>query len=253
MRLRPAMAAALTSLALAPLGAAVGGCESTRAQADRFAQEGDRAFAARGLSVGAVNRDVQVLERAVVHDANGAAAIVVLRNRGSRALADVPIALAVKGAGGKVLWRNDAAGLEPGLTHAALLAPGQTVTWVNDQLLLDPGARPAGLGARVGAGDPAPANAGRLQIDVEGAKLEGDPASGVTVVARAVNRSAVEQDDLVIAAVARRDGKLVAAGRAIVPRLRANDGERFQVFFVGDPRDAEIEFDAQPSTLGGAR
>ena len=165
----------------------------------------------------------------------------------------MPIALAVRDRHGRVLWRNDAPGLEQGLTHAALLAPGQTVTWVNDQVLLAGGARAAALGARVGAGDPAPPTAERLAISVEDARLEGDPTSGVTAVASAVNRSGVAQRDLVIAAVARRGGSVVAAGRALVPNLKANDRERFQVFFIGDPRGAELSFDAQPSTLGGAR
>jgi len=216
-------------------------------------QHATRAFPFVSLSVRAANRDVQLLERAVVSDANGTAAVVVLRNRGARALADVPIAVAVKDAHGKALWRNDAPGLEAGLTHAALLAPGETVTWVNDQVLLAGGAKPASLGAKAGAGDPAPPTASRLAIDVEDAQLEGDPTSGVTVVARAVNRTDVDQRNLVIAAVARRGGKLVAAGRAIVPNLKAGGHERFQVFFVGDPRGAELDFDAQPSTLGGAR
>jgi hypothetical protein len=230
------------ALALLPLAVASSGCSSTRAQAAKFTQEGDRAFAAHGLRVGNANRDVTLLQREVVSDPNGTAAVVVLKNTGSRALQDVPIALAVKGAHDKVLWRNDAP-----------LAPGETVTWVNDQILLAGGARPTGLGAKVGAGEPAPPTATRLAIDVQDARIEGDPASGVTVVARAVNSSSVDQHDLVIAAVARRGGKLVAAGRAIVPQLRANDHERFQVFFIGDPRNAELSFDAQPSTLGGAR
>ena len=240
------------ALALLPTVLASTGCSSTRAQAAKFTAGGDRAFAARGLRVGAANRDVQVLERSVISDANGTAAVVVLKDRGARALADVPVALAVKDARGTVLWRNDAPGLEPGLTHVALLSPGQTVTWVNDQVLID-GGRPAALGAKAGAGDPAPPTAARLDIVVQDARLEGDPASGVTAVASAVNRSSVDQRDLVIAAVARRGGKLVAAGRAIVPQLRANGRERFQVFFIGDPRDAELSFDAQPSTLRGAR
>lgn len=246
----PLMAAAL---ALLPLAVASSGCSSTRAQAAKFTQEGGRAFTAHGLRVGNANRDVQLLEREVVSDANGTAAVIVLKSTGAQALGDVPIALAVKDAHGKVLWRNDAPGLEPGLTHAALLAPGETVTWVNDQVLIPGGGRPAALGAKVGAGDPAPPTATRLAIEVQDARLEGDPASGVTAVARAVNRSDVDQHDLVIAAVARRGGKLVAAGRAIVPQLRANGHERFQVFFIGDPRGAELSFDAQPSTLGGAR
>ena len=255
--MRPArpLCAMAAALALLPSALAGSGCSSTRAQAAKFTQQGDRAFAVRGLRVRAANRDVQLLERTVISDADGTAAVVVLRDRGGRALADVPFALAVKDAHGRVLWRNDAPGLEPGLTHVALLAPGQTVTWVNDQVLIapPPAPRPAALGAKVGAGDPAPPTAARLDIAVQDARLEGDPASGVTAVASAVNRSDVDQRDLVIAAVARRGGRVVAAGRAIVPALRAHGHERFQVFFVGDPRGAELQFDAQPSTLGGAR
>ncbi len=246
------IAAMATVLALLPAALAASGCESTRAQAEQMTQQGDRAFAAKGLRVGAANRDVEIVERAVVSDVNGAAAVVVLRNRGGRALADVPLAIAVRGAGGSVLWRNDAPGLEEGLTHAALLPAGRTVTWVNDQILL-PGGRPASLAAKAGAGEPAPAGAAAVDIAVVDPRLEGDPTSGVTVLARAVNGSSVPQENLVIAAVARRGGRVVAAGRAIVPRLRANDAERFQVFFIGDPRGAELTFDAQPSTLGGAR
>jgi hypothetical protein len=241
------------ALALLPSALAGSGCSSTRAQAAKYVAGGSRAFTARGLRVGAANRDVQLVERSVIGDANGAAAVVVLKNRGAQALADVPIALAVKDAHGTVLWRNDAPGLEEGLTHVALLAPGQTVTWVNDQILLDGGAKPAALGVKPGAGRPAPPTAARLDIAVEDARLEGDPASGVTAVATVVNRSGVAQDNLVIAAVARQGGTLVAAGRAIVPVLRATGRERFQVFFVGDPRGAALSFDAQPSTLGGAR
>lgn len=239
-------------LALLPLAGAAGGCESSRAQAERFAQGGDKAFAAKGLRVGETNRSVRVIERAVVSDANGTAVVAVLRNLGSRPLVDVPVALAVRSGRGQVLARNDAPGLEDGLTHAALLPPGEAVAWVNDQVQVA-GGRPATVKVRVGAGEPASVAAAAVDIRVEGAQLEGDPTSGVTVVARAVNRSRVAQQNLVIAGVARRGGKVVAAGRAIVPRLRANDRERFQIFFIGDPRGAELSFDAQPSTLGGAR
>jgi len=236
------------TLALASLAAAAGGCSTTREQAAKFTQGGGRAFTAKGLSVTRANRAVSVLERAVVRDANGTAAVAVLRNRGGRALADVPVAIAVRGARGGVLWRNDAPGLEPGLTHAALLAPGRAATWVNDQIQLASG-RPGAVAVRVGAGEPAPPGAAALRIAVEGAHLEGDPASGVTAVATARNGSGVAQHDLVVAAVARRGGRVVAAGRAILPQLKAHGHARFQVFFIGDPRGAALQFDAQPSTL----
>jgi hypothetical protein len=244
--IRPRPLAIAATLALLSLTAA--GCSSTREQAAKFTQGGNAAFTAKGLRVNATNRSVKVIERAVVTDANGTAAVVVLKNAAAQPLADVPIAIAVQTAKRKVVWRNDAPGLEPGLTHAALLAPGQTVTWVNDQVQPSAG-KPAAVTARVGAGSPIAPSAQSVRIDVAGAHLEGDPASGVTAVARATNASDVPQKDLVIAAVARKDGRIVAAGRAIVPLLKAHDHQRFQVFFIGDPRGAELSFDAQPSTL----
>jgi hypothetical protein len=227
---------------------ALPGCESTREQAAKFAQEGNKAFQAKGVSVTAQNRSVKVLERTVVGDANGAAAVVVVRNTGSRALAAVPIAISVRDAGGKVLWRNDAPGLEPGLTHIALLAPGQTVTWVNDQVQAA-GGKPASVVATVGAGQPAPAAAAGVQVTIGKATLEGDPVSGVTAGGQVVNGSAIAQPNLVVAGVARSGGKIVAAGRAIVPQLAAHGHARFQVYFIGDPRGGQLQLAAQPATF----
>jgi hypothetical protein len=237
------MAATLvTALALA-------GCESTREQAAKFAQQGSKAFQAKGVSVTTQSRAVKVLERTVVSDANGAAAVVVVRNAGSQALAAVPIAISVRDARGKVLWRNDQPGLEPGLTHIALIAPGQTVTWVNDQVQAAGGGRPASVAAIVGAGQPAPAGATGVHVTVGAAALEGDPVSGVTAGGQVVNGSAIDQPNLVVAAVARSGGKIVAAGRAIVPLLKAHGHERFQAYFIGNPRGAQLQLAAQPATF----
>jgi hypothetical protein len=224
------------------------GCESTREQAAKFAQEGSRAFQAKGVQVTTQSRSVRVLSRAVVTDANGTAAVVVLRNAGSQALAAVPIAISVRDAHGKVVWRNDAPGLEAGLTHVALIAPGQTVTWVNDQVQAA-GGRPASVAAVVGAGQPAPAGATGVRVTIGATTLEGDPVSGVTARGQVVNDSAVRQPNLVVAAVARRGGKVVAAGRAIVPLLKAHGHERFQAYFIGDPRGAQLQLAAQPRSF----
>jgi hypothetical protein len=235
------MAATLALLALP-------GCESTREQAAKFAQQGSKAFQAKGLQVTRQSRDVRVLERTVVSDANGTAAVVVLRNTGTRALAEVPIAISVRDARGKVVWRNDAPGLESGLTHVALIAPGQTVTWVNDQVQ-PVGGKPASVAATVGAGQPAPANAMGVHMTVGTASLQGDPVSGVTAGGQVTNGSSIDQPNLVVAAVARNGGKIVAAGRAIVPLLKAHGHDRFQVYFIGNPTGAQLQLAAQPATF----
>ena len=230
------------------LALALAGCESTREQAAKFAQQGSKAFQAKGVSVTTQSRSVKVLERTVVSDANGAAAAVVVRNTGAQALAAVPIAISVRDATGKVLWRNDQPGLEPGLTHIALIAPGQTVTWVNDQVQAA-GGRPASVAAIVGAGQPAPTGASAVRVTVGATSLEGDPVSGVTAGGQVVNESAIDQPNLVVAAVARSGGRIVAAGRAIVPLLKAHGHERFQAYFIGNPRGAQLQLAAQPATF----
>jgi hypothetical protein len=154
----------------------------------------------------------------------------------------------VRDAHGKVLWRNDAPGLEAGLTHIALIAPGQTVTWVNDQVQAV-GGKPASVAAIIGAGKPAPAGATGVRVTVGAATLEGDPVSGVTAGGQVVNGSAINQPNLVVDAVARSGGKIVAAGRAIVPLLKAHGHERFQAYFIGNPRGAQLQLAAQPATF----
>jgi hypothetical protein len=241
------MALVLSAIATGGFGLAASGCETTREKAAKVTKQGDDAFRQTGLDVARANRAVQVLSTAVVSDVNGTAVAAVLRNTGPRALADVPLQLVVSDASGRATARNDEPGLEHGLTHVALLPPGREVLWVNDQLTVL-GGRPARAALTAGR-DRGGATAETPTITVEGARLEGDPSSGITAVARAVNGSAVVQRDLVVACVARRGGRVVAAGRAIVPVLRANGRATIHVYFIGDPTGAELTFEAQPSIL----
>ena len=70
----------------------------------------------------------------------GTAIVVTVRNTTKRTLQHVPIAVSLKDASGRILYRNDAPGLEPGLVSVGSLAPHQTLSWVDDQL-------PPGAGA----------------------------------------------------------------------------------------------------------
>jgi hypothetical protein len=241
---RLAAAAAATALL-----AGLSGCETTREKAARMSAGGDAAFRAEGLDVRRANRAVEVVETAVVSDPNGIAVVATLRNTGRAALADVPIGLEVLDGRRRALARNDEPGLEHGLTHAALLPSGATVTWVNDQVLATGPGRAASAQVTPGRAAPAPAGAEAIGLTFRSHGIEGDPASGLYAAGQVVNGSDVPQRDLVIAAVARRGGRVVAAGRGIVPALKARGKARFQAFFIGDPTGAEVTFDAQPSTL----
>ncbi|HYM55368.1 MAG TPA: hypothetical protein VES97_08400, partial [Solirubrobacteraceae bacterium] len=97
----------------------------------------------------------------------------------------------------------------------------------------------------------APAAAGAIpRISVQGTRLYEDPTNGVGAEGTVVNHSAIGQRELVVYAVARRGGRIVAAGRAVVPVLAPNLPTRFQVFFVGSPQGAQLAFEAPPTTLG---
>jgi hypothetical protein len=182
-----------------------------------------------------------------VHDANGTAVVVRLRNTSARTLRDAPIAITVSDAGGAVLYQNNAPGLDPTLVSVPVLEPGQETVWVDDQIP-STATPPAKVSARVGE---SPAISGQTpQLSVEGVHSFEDPSSGIGEEGTVVNRSNVTQQRLVVYAVGRRAGRVVAAGRAILPELAAGQSAPFQVFFIGNPRDAKFEVSAPATTLG---
>ena len=239
MRSAPAFVAGLGALALVP---ALAGCSSTTAKAEEVARGGTEAFAAKGLSVAKVNRDVDVVSTTLLRDANGAAAVVTLRNETPRALGAVPVALSAQDRAGSSLWKNDAPGLERALTQVPSLPPRRSVTWVNDQVLAVTGT-PTKVVARVGAAQPA----GTLpRVRADRPAFESDPGGSTAARGKVRNLSSDDLRDVVIYGVARRGDRVVAAGRSIVPRLRPRATADYAIFFIGDPRRGDLEVTAAP-------
>jgi hypothetical protein len=226
---------------------ALSGCESTQEKSARLARAARDRPAERGVTVTKANPDVRVLSTDVVHDRYGTAAVVELRSLARAPQAGLPISIVVTGAGGRRLFGNDAAGLAGTLTHVPLLRPREHAFWVNDQVRADaPKALDAKVGtstARVPAKLPVLAFKGPL-------KLEQDP-DGAYTHGRLANDSGVDQRQLVIYAVARRGGKVVAAGRAGIERLPAHKGRDFKVFWIGNPAGAKVSVFAPPTVLEG--
>lgn len=242
MTLRRAAAPASAVLAAAALAA---GCTSTQEKARQLAEGGAEAFTASGLKVAKANPDVKVVDTAVLTDQNGSAAVVVMKARGKRAAAELPVAIDVRGADGKSVFRNDAPGLEPSLTSVAATAPGQTITWVNDQVAAT--GRPAKVVARVGMpGGKAPRSIPKLTVG--GVKVV-DEAAGAAARGTVRNRSEVDQRELVLYGVARKGGEIVAAGRAQVRRVKPGGSASFRMYFIGDPRGAELTISVPPTSL----
>lgn len=241
---RSAALLALPALALAP---ALGGCESTQAKSARLKRAGVQQLAAeRGLDVRSQNPDVKVLSAAVLHDENGAAVVVALRNRTSRPLGRVPVAIDVEGADGRSVYRNDVPGLDPSLVEATGVPAGGALLWVNDQVATS--SAPKSVQAVVGR-ERGTAPRELPRIDVDAPRLATDAVTGVEAIGVVTNRSQIDQRRLVVSVVAQRSGKVVAAGRAIVERLLAGRHARYHVFFIGDPRGAQLTVAAPPTVL----
>jgi hypothetical protein len=222
-------------------------CESTQDKAKKIQAEGaaQLAAAAQPLTIPKPSKDVKVVSSTLLHDQYGDAVVVELRNTSKQAQVNFPILVDVRGANGKTVYENNLAGLEPNLNHVPLIEPGQTFTWVNDQLNAD--TLPKSVKVTVG-GSTGQAPAKLPQIDLGAAKVEDDP-SGIVAKGTVTNKSQIEQVGLVVFAVARSGGKVVAAGRAVVKKLKAGKPFRYQLFFIGDPKGAQLDVTAPPTTL----
>jgi hypothetical protein len=219
------------------------GCESTAEQSAAIEKQAKHVkLASQGVSVTRENPSVKVLRSTVVHSSEGTAVVVALRNGSSHQLDDTPIELTVRDAKGSVLFRNDQPGEDPSLTHVALLAPGAETVWVDDQVQVV--GVPASASALVGEAKQATGSVPRMSVSETHSTGEAGAAGTVT------NRSSLTQHQLVVYAVASRGGKVVAAGRAVLPEVSPGASAPFQVYFVGDPSGARIQTSAPATTSG---
>ena len=237
----------VTATPLLALAAAllITGCESTQDKSARLEKTGGAATREKGLRISKESSDVKVTGTAVIADANGAAAVVELRNTTERALARVPLAIDVTD-GARSLFKNDEPGLEPSLVGVPTLPAGGSLAWVNDEILSEGKAK--AVKATVGA-DSGRAPADLPRVEVGRPTLRRDPTSGLAAEGKIVNRSKVLQRELTLFAVARKGERIVAAGRGQVERLKAGKTARYQIFFIGNPRGARIEIAAPPTNL----
>lgn len=233
--------------ALAVLGAgALAGCESTQDKSARLARENKGGRKERGLVVTKVNPDVKVGTSTVLRDRNGAALVVELTSRASRPLVRVPLSFSIRGRDGKELASNAAPGLDPALTHVPLLTPGRSFAWVDNQVQLAAPAKDAAV--KVGSPD-VPTAATLPRVALTRPTLTIDPVDGPVAKGFVANRSEVAQRDLVVYCVARRSGRVVAAGRALITSLAPGKRARYSIFFIGDPRGAKLSLSAPPTVL----
>jgi hypothetical protein len=240
---RRAAAGAVALLAVGGLTA----CQSTQDRSAELAKKAKHLSAGQKLVITKANPDVKVANTTVLKDANGAAVAIELRNTSAHEQAQVPIAIDVKGAHGNSLFRNDAPGLEPSLVTAPLIPSHGDFVWVNDQVVTTD--QPKAVDAKVGLARLASPPRQLPRIEVDAATLKNDPVSGIEATGGVTNRSKVVQRKLVLFAVARRGGTVVAAGRGQIRKLLPGRRMSYHIFFIGNPKGAKIDVTAPPSVL----
>lgn len=229
---------ALGAATLVFVGAALSGCATTQDANKRASIQADRTLASRkALELHGTDRDVQVVSTTVINGKEGSAVVAVLRNRGSRPVNDLPIEVGPEG-GDPVNARPNVPYFQ---SHAPAIPPGEEATWV--YVSKDPlGSNRAFV--RVGA-HPTPPLSTADHVSELDAGGQGD---GSSVKADVTNDTGVPQYDLDVYAVARKGGRLVAAGRANLEHLGVTDRAHLTLPVIGDAKGARIQIFA-PQTL----
>lgn len=241
---RPVAAAAVAALAAGGLSA----CESSQTKSARLEKTGRAEAKTSLVTAGAANTAVKVLRTAVLHSDLGSAAVVQLQNTGREAEVQVPLLIDVKDAKGASAYKNDIEGLQPALQQMAFLARGQKAYWVNDQVL--GAAVPRSVDVQVGkeqstfAQTPPKITLGTVRLDSD--------STGSYATGEIRNESKILQTNVPVFGVALKGGKVVAAGRALIEKLPPAPTKKpitFKIFFIGNPKGAQLEFTTVPTVL----
>jgi hypothetical protein len=232
------------ALALAvAMGVTLSACQSSQDKATAIRNQA-QASAPKPLVIPKPNRDVKVEGTTLLHDENGDAVVVELRNESSKTLVNVPILVDIR-SGKQTLYKNDTAGIDFGLNHVAVIKPHETFDWVNDQLTGE------GKTVKVTVGQPeGKPPAGQLPPFAVSEPRLGHDFSGVKVSGEVRDDSKVDQSHLILFAVARQGGRIVAAGRGQIKKLK--HGARpapYVIYFIGDPTGADVTIEAPPTVL----
>jgi hypothetical protein len=226
-------------------GVTLTACQSSQDKAKEI-QAQAQAAAPKPLAIPRPNKDVKVDDTTLLHDQNGDAVAVEVTNESNQTLVDVPILVDIRDANGKTIEKNDTAGLDFALNHITVVKPHETFTWVNDQL------QPSGIpkSAKVTIGEPEAKPPAKLPELVVSPPKIGHDVSGAKVSGTVTNRSQLDQSQLVLFAVARQGGRVVAAGRGLIKKSKVGAKPApYVIFFIGNPEGGDVTIDAPPTVL----
>jgi hypothetical protein len=241
---RPILAGGLALLAVATLSA----CQSTQDKSAELEEKSSTVLLEEeGVAVTKEDPSIKVVSTTVLSEAEGSAVVVELHNDSDQNLVDVPISVDVLDAKGRSVYRNDAPGLEQALVAVPYIPAGGDTTWVNDQVLAT--GKPVSAKVKVGVGG-IPYSGAQPDIEVSEPKLEGDPVSGLVAEGTVVNKTGEDQNRLLLYAVAREGGRVVAAGRGAIEHLKTGTKKLYyNVYFIGNPAGADLALTDYPTLI----
>jgi hypothetical protein len=230
--------------ALTVVSLALAGCTTTQHEAQRERLDSARQRAAlEPTRVTAANPRVAVMAVGAVRSAHGTALVVTVRNRGRRAVSDLPISIGYAHAGRSVLL-NSGTGLGYFQAHLPAIRTGGQMTWVFTTGRRVP-AR-SHLFARVGRRPAAPALVTEPGVRIA---LGYRPRAGSrALTVKLENSTSVPQYELQVYAYARQRGRYVAAAAATVAELGAGAEDRLRLRLVGTSNN-RLRVQAVPTIL----
>jgi hypothetical protein len=233
------------------LASTLAACQSTKDKSAQLEEEGaTKLLSEEGLKIEKESTDVKVAGTTLLTDRYGSAVVVELHNGSERNLVNVPILIHVLDAKGKSVYENDIPGIEPALASVPYIPAGGDTEWVNDQILAT--GKPTSVKVKVGASSDSYSGA-QPEIEVSAPQLEGDPVSGVEATGTVVNETGKEQERLLLYAIGRKGGKIVAAGRGAIEHMKATTKPlHYDIFFIGNPTGTDLEVSQFPTLPGFA-
>lgn len=230
---------------------ALAGCESTQERNARAGLVAQREILGRKpVRVDRADPRVDVsrvtLLRGTGRRAGAIAVVVDLRSRAATPLTDLPITVGVRTRRGRTQLLNARAGTGWFQTHVPSIPALGRSTWVFTAR--HAAAAPGRPFARVGP-PPAKPLSRADRLPALDAAQAGDVSRQRSVKAKVANASGIPQDDVPVYALARRNGRYVAAGRASIVNL--DDGERatVKVGLIGRPARTKVQVQAQATVF----
>ena len=152
---------------------------------------------------------------------NGSAVVVDLHNDSDQNLVEVPILIDVLDAKGKSVYSNDIPGIEPALAAVPYIPAGGDAEWVNDQVLAS--GKPKSVKVKVGAERRLLLRRACPRSRSPRPRSKATRSPGIEATGTVVNKTGEDQERLLLYAVARKGGKVVAAGRGAIEHLKPDD------------------------------